>query len=270
VADYIVDLGAATRAHAEVRLGASPRASLALLHSAQAHAVVSGRHYVAPDDVKAVAAAVLAHRLILAGGPDRVGGTAVVRAVLDLVTAELDGAGPLGLVTWRRRVGLPLAAPLEVGPTPAAVKLGDFVGLGTGVSSAAARGAIGHDTVRGVRAYATGDPIRIVHWPATARWGEVMVKEMEDPTPVELVIVVDLRGQPDRTEAAASIAAGLARAGLNAGLAVSLLTAEAGGPRAGPVSSGVHAGRRLARAVADAQPAEPPQGAPRVVRVTAT
>jgi MoxR-like ATPase len=85
VADYIVDLGAATRAHPEVRLGASPRASLALLHGAQAHAVVSGRDYVAPDDVKAVAAAVLAHRLILAGGPDRAGGTAVVGAVLDLV-----------------------------------------------------------------------------------------------------------------------------------------------------------------------------------------
>ena len=83
VADYIVDLGAATRAHPEVRLGASPRASLALL--AQAHALVSGRDYVAPDDVKAVAAAVLAHRLILAGGPDREGGMAVAQAVLDRV-----------------------------------------------------------------------------------------------------------------------------------------------------------------------------------------
>jgi MoxR-like ATPase len=85
VADYIVDLGAATRAHPEVRLGASPRASLALLAAAQAHAVVSGRDYVAPDDVKAVAVAVLAHRLILAGGPDHTGGTVVARAVLDRV-----------------------------------------------------------------------------------------------------------------------------------------------------------------------------------------
>jgi MoxR-like ATPase len=85
VAEYVVDLGAATRAHAEVRLGASPRASLALLHAAQAHAVVSGRDYVAPDDVKAVAVAVLAHRLILAGGPDRACGAAVVRTVLDRV-----------------------------------------------------------------------------------------------------------------------------------------------------------------------------------------
>jgi MoxR-like ATPase len=85
VADYIVELGAATRAHPEVRLGASPRASLALLAAAQAHAVVSGRDYVAPDDVKAIAVAVLAHRLILAGGPDREGGMAVAQAVLDRV-----------------------------------------------------------------------------------------------------------------------------------------------------------------------------------------
>jgi MoxR-like ATPase len=85
VADYVVELGAATRAHPDVRLGASPRASLALLAAARAHAVVSGRDYVAPDDVKAVAVAVLAHRLILAGGPDRDGGMAVAHAVLDRV-----------------------------------------------------------------------------------------------------------------------------------------------------------------------------------------
>jgi uncharacterized protein (DUF58 family) len=191
------------------------------------------------------------------------------RGVVTLVTAELEGAGPLGLVSWRRRIGLPLPVPLEVGPAPAAVSLGDFVAVGIGASNTAARETAGHDTVRGVRDYATGDPIRIVHWPATARWGELMVKEMEDPTALELVIVVDLRGESDRTEAAASIAAGLARAGLNASLAVSLLTAEQGGPRAGRVSSGVQAGRRLARAVADTPPAEPGPGAASVVRVTA-
>jgi MoxR-like ATPase len=82
VADYVVELAAATRAHPEVRLGASPRASLALLHAARAHAVMSGRDYVAPDDVKAVAVAALAHRFVLADGADRQGGVAVVRTVL--------------------------------------------------------------------------------------------------------------------------------------------------------------------------------------------
>ncbi len=198
-----------------------------------------------------------------------VGATPPMRGIVTRLTAELEAAGPIGLVPWSRRVGLALAVPLEVGPVPAAVQLDEFAGLGTGAADGSDRGAMGHDTMRGVRAYATGDPIRIVHWPATARWGEVMVKEMEDPTAPELVIVVDLRGRPDRTEAAASLAAGLARAGLEVGLAVSLLTAEAGGPRAGAVSSPVQAGRRLARAVADAAPAEPAQGAPKVVRVTA-
>jgi MoxR-like ATPase len=85
VADYVVELAAATRAHPEVRLGASPRASLALLQAARAHAIVSGRDYVAPDDVKAVAIAGLAHRFVLAGGGDRPAGIAVVRAALDRV-----------------------------------------------------------------------------------------------------------------------------------------------------------------------------------------
>jgi MoxR-like ATPase len=85
VADYVVELAAATRAHPEVRLGASPRASLALLNAARAHAVMSGRDYVAPDDAKAVAVAALAHRFVLADGADRQGGIAVVRAVLNRV-----------------------------------------------------------------------------------------------------------------------------------------------------------------------------------------
>jgi len=62
---YIVRLVAATREHALVALGASPRGSLAIMRSAQAMAAMAGRDYVLPDDVKAVAAPVLDHRLIL-------------------------------------------------------------------------------------------------------------------------------------------------------------------------------------------------------------
>jgi MoxR-like ATPase len=85
VADYVIDLAAATRAHPEVRLGASPRASLALLGAARAHAIMAGRAYVAPDDVKAVAVASLAHRLVLNGATDRPAGMAVVDSVLQQV-----------------------------------------------------------------------------------------------------------------------------------------------------------------------------------------
>jgi len=47
--------------------------------------VLAGRDFVSPDDVKAVAAGVLAHRLVLAGGPDLRGAAALVRSILDRV-----------------------------------------------------------------------------------------------------------------------------------------------------------------------------------------
>jgi MoxR-like ATPase len=62
---YAVGLVRATRERDELRLGASPRASVALYRAAQAHAYLDGRGFVLPDDVKAVAPAVLAHRVLL-------------------------------------------------------------------------------------------------------------------------------------------------------------------------------------------------------------
>jgi MoxR-like ATPase len=61
---YMVSLVRATRDHADVRLGASPRASLALHRAAQALAAIRGRRHVLPDDVKHLAVPTLAHRLI--------------------------------------------------------------------------------------------------------------------------------------------------------------------------------------------------------------
>lgn len=65
VGRYIVELAAATRNHPKVYVGASPRGSLALLKLARARAVIAGRGFVTPDDVKAVATPALAHRVIL-------------------------------------------------------------------------------------------------------------------------------------------------------------------------------------------------------------
>ncbi len=62
---YAVQLVAATRAHDAVYLGASPRGSLALFRCAQASALLAGRDYVIPDDMKALAHAALGHRVIL-------------------------------------------------------------------------------------------------------------------------------------------------------------------------------------------------------------
>jgi MoxR-like ATPase len=63
--DYIVKLSPATRQHAELSLGASPRASLALFRAAQAYAAIKGRDHVIPDDIQYLAPSVLTHRLVL-------------------------------------------------------------------------------------------------------------------------------------------------------------------------------------------------------------
>jgi MoxR-like ATPase len=62
---YMVEIVAATRNHALLALGASPRASLGLMRTGQARAALLGRDFVLPDDIKALAAPVLCHRLIL-------------------------------------------------------------------------------------------------------------------------------------------------------------------------------------------------------------
>jgi MoxR-like ATPase len=65
ISRYCVDLSAATRTQAHIMVGASPRGALGLLLAARSLAVIRGRDYVVPEDVKAVAHPVLAHRLTL-------------------------------------------------------------------------------------------------------------------------------------------------------------------------------------------------------------
>jgi MoxR-like ATPase len=68
--EYAVALTTFTRNHARVALGASPRATLALIQAAKGYALMGGRPFVAPDDVRAVAPSVLAHRLVLTAEAD--------------------------------------------------------------------------------------------------------------------------------------------------------------------------------------------------------
>lgn len=68
VREYMVDIVSATRNRDSIAMGVSPRGTLALLRCAKAYAYLSGRMFVTPDDVKAVAVAVLSHRIIMSYG----------------------------------------------------------------------------------------------------------------------------------------------------------------------------------------------------------
>ena len=65
VRSYVATIAAATRKHQALQLGVSPRGAIALVRAAQACALLSGRDYILPDDVRRMALPVLSHRLIL-------------------------------------------------------------------------------------------------------------------------------------------------------------------------------------------------------------
>ena len=95
VKQYIVDLSNATRDHREAALGVSPRASLNLMKGAKAMAMVRGRDFVTPDDVKAIAVPVMAHRVLLSPSARMRGVTqpAVVEEILSAVPVPGGGGG---------------------------------------------------------------------------------------------------------------------------------------------------------------------------------
>jgi MoxR-like ATPase len=85
--DYAVSLTTYTRAHPKVALGASPRATLGLVQAGKAHAVLAGRNYMVPEDMRAVAVAVLAHRLVLVA--DIEGDARVREAIIEEALAKV-------------------------------------------------------------------------------------------------------------------------------------------------------------------------------------
>jgi MoxR-like ATPase len=96
VGRYCVMLVRATREHRAVMVGASPRGALALMQAARARALLRGRDFVIPEDVKAVAVPALAHRLVLE--PEtwlrRITTAHVLGEVLDLVAAPASALAP--------------------------------------------------------------------------------------------------------------------------------------------------------------------------------
>jgi MoxR-like ATPase len=90
---YIIEIAASTRETSELTLGASPRASLALLRASRAYAAAEGRDYVIPDDVKALAGSVLSHRLMVAPETEMSGRSAVdvIDDLVDSVAVPIRG-----------------------------------------------------------------------------------------------------------------------------------------------------------------------------------
>jgi uncharacterized protein (DUF58 family) len=200
------------------------------------------------------------HRL---GGP----GTGTVVHLADRrglffgLRVEVRCTAPLGVLAAHRVFDIALPFAVEVAPQPLAVDWLPSPAPIEGNVHAVAHATTGGDLARSVRPYVSGDPAHLVHWPSTARTGQVVVRELEPPAPLGQAIVVDLRDLGPETERAASYAFGAARAVLAAGGELVLCTAEAGGPVTGRVRSSIDAGRRLARAV-PGPPGEPPAGWP--------
>lgn len=188
------------------------------------------------------------------------------RQVATAVVIEVLGDGVAGLIGVLHRRTVPLLRPLHVGPRPlpAAEAFPDLMRTwGDGEARAAPSG----DLVRGVRPYLPGDPQRRVHWPATARVGDLVVKEVEDIDAPYLLIAVDLGAGGAAGERAAGRAAWYAEEAVRRGYTVVLATAELArqGDRTGsrpvtaPVTSSSDVTRRLAAAAAPGKPAIPPE-----------
>jgi uncharacterized protein (DUF58 family) len=180
------------------------------------------------------------------------------RGVFDHVRVQIRTAAPLGVFLRTRQARVTLHAPITVAPRPLAVGVVvKAVPPSTTVPSEHSVHGSGVDTVRAVRPYVPGDAARLVHWPTSARRGDLAVREHDPPGNEGLALVVDLNGRAESVEVAASRAAGIGRAVLARGGRVVLATAERSGPVCGEVTDARDLGRRLARATGGV-PADPP------------
>ena len=197
-------------------------------------------------------------------GPDS--GTMTVlapaRGVTGAAVFQAICTAPIGLLGMNRRFVVGLPHPMHVGPRPepvAGVRLPD-------------RDRFADDDddglVRGTRPYVAGDPMRVVHWPSTARTGMLTVREYEPPPRPMLLLVVDLGDGGTDGEQAASRAAWVGAEALRRGYGVVLATTEARGPVNAAVTSALDVSRRLA-AVTIGTPAPPVDGYGAAIWITA-
>lgn len=191
------------------------------------------------------------------GGPDRTDGHLVLeprtRGVFRAITVDVASAAPFGLQWWSRRVVLPLPHPLYVAPRRGRPYGIDPIRPDDGRKPGGPGRHTGVDgDLRAPRPYRPGDAVRLVHWPASAHTGELMVRELERPQgpPAEMVVVLPPGTADAEAEAERAYATVLGL--LERDTPVLLTTREASGPITAMVRERTEAGRRLAAAVSEA------------------
>ena len=169
------------------------------------------------------------------------------RGMLERCTVTVASAAPFGILWWERTSVLTLPHPIAVAPRVGARARRSRAGRDPADSTLAAPGRGGDP--RGVRPYERGDRRSLVHWPATAHAGTLMVRESERPGPRAARVDGRLPADPTRAERHAERVMAEVHALLRAGVHVELETEEPGGEVVAPVSSLRAAGRRLALAL---------------------
>lgn len=93
VMDYLIQIVNGTRGKANIELGASPRASIALFKSCQSYAAINGRDYILPEDIKTMAPYILNHRIIARGVSTIEDAVRLIQEIVDTVEVPLEGPG---------------------------------------------------------------------------------------------------------------------------------------------------------------------------------
>ncbi len=148
------------------------------------------------------------------------------RGVVYSLVFDLTVQGPIGLFEAGRRVRVRPDQPVFVGPRPSELDLVWPQPKAIGFASSEVA-PIGDDLYRSTRPYVRGDSVRRVHWKATARHGELMVREQDGVGVALAQIVVDLGAPGPHAEHVASVAGQIARDALARGWAVHLVTSDA-------------------------------------------
>lgn len=176
-------------------------------------------------------------------------GLAGSRGVVRSFAVMVRSNGLCGLIACVRAHVVSLDRALEIGPRPV-VPSQPLPELGGRWGEGGAVPAPDGDVVRGVRAYVPGDRLRQVHWRASARYGDLVVKEADETQAPVLRLVLDMGAGGEAGESAAGRAAWYACEALRRGYAVVLTTTESGRTVTAAAPSQVMVNRRLARAEA--------------------